>query len=464
MTLLSKDSKIITCFLGALFFLSNQLSCVDGQIEWTVDYGISDDFFGLPMKHKDDNYLNLQIRNLNKTALIESRSIIHLVSSNTDVVKVSKQISALEIENNSYEGPIILNPIFFGKAKIYVEIDYIREERKEQSLEKLEVHVYRRSFEIISSRVTQFINFLIFFVLGCILDSENMVQVLKKPIGRSCILSTETLFAMSSLVLCFSLFRDYDAKQYLYDTYFDGIVGNWIMRHFIVWTLILKGNTELTTLTSIINIVLSIGIGHIYFLTGQRIFSDFSFIDDELKDIYELYKASVWIIIFPVCVGFGVSFLTKRCIPGLTINFKYVLEIVLTPVLILIATILYLAPHIDLFIYRMFTVELLCIGFLWPFIIYCGSLYVTQRLKFEPKDRLAITIEVIIANLWLGSQVSMYIIAKNTELDYNDFGVQLYPSMFAMTLVILSGHSILIYARNGIKGKPTEPSNDQSDI
>lgn len=86
---------------------------------------------------------------------------------------------------------------------------------------------------------------------------------------------------------------------------------------------------------------------------------------------------------------------------------------------------------------------MLLIAFVWPLIIYVGTLYLTRLLKFDSKERRSIAVEVIIANLLSGKWVSAFIIWKSSNIVSD----QLYPAMFGMTFVILTGHWILIHGQ-----------------
>lgn len=184
--------KFILCFLSITIFLSTQLSCVRGQIEWKVSYGISNDhFIYLPMRVPET--LKLQITDLSETDLIESDAVIRVISNNTEVVEVSKEIYAHEIEDNTYEGSMTLDPIFLGKAEIHVEIDYVLEDKREQSRERLNICVGRRQFVLIHPYVSNALTFVVYFTLGIAVDWSKMLAILKKPFGL-CLMLLATLW------------------------------------------------------------------------------------------------------------------------------------------------------------------------------------------------------------------------------------------------------------------------------
>ncbi|XP_031627374.1 uncharacterized protein LOC116343466 [Contarinia nasturtii] len=270
-----------------------------------------------------------------------------------------------------------------------------------------------------------------------VLDSKKLLEILRKPIGPACILFVKFLFATFSVALYLFLFPASGLNQFLFILFFDGITNIVIIRYYFVWAVILKGNMELSSLTNLINIALSIGAGNILLL-----FLKYS--PPEMEVFAELCKDSFFYIFVPLCVGFGVGYLITQHISHLTNIIKFLLEVVFSPILIVVSTCVHLTDGLDLYVYRMFMAKSLLIGFIWPFLIYCASLLITRLMKFEPKDRRSITVEVIIANLLCGKWISSFIIWSSPVGDH-ELADQLYPAMFGMTFMILTAHCIWIY-------------------
>lgn len=191
--------SLVKRFLFGIFFLILiQLKTVhsDSDLEVSFQYDSYSINMGTP------KLLKVMIKNSNTSSFDTIlNSDIRVVSSNSDIVKVSDVITFDEnIDDNSWnEGTFTVFPIEPGNAKLYIEIS------KGKSLETapqiLKINVYRNQFFLYYPLFFKFMNaflMIVPFTLGVVINFGNVKNILINPLRLSVASLLNTLLPLVS--------------------------------------------------------------------------------------------------------------------------------------------------------------------------------------------------------------------------------------------------------------------------
>lgn len=143
----------------------------------------------LVMRMGETKQMKLILKDLNKTALIESSAEIRVISD-AFVLWVDKLIPVSDIENDQWHGTIQLDALFLGAAHVFVEIDWktphksAAVERSSTSIlvqiirKKPPIWMYTEYYDIYETTlyiVTR-------FMLGLVLKWGEVTAIIQKPL------------------------------------------------------------------------------------------------------------------------------------------------------------------------------------------------------------------------------------------------------------------------------------------
>lgn len=155
----------------------------ENEVDWTVEF----DQIHIIYMGRSKNF-NFTINNLNKTELIESVAMVQLVSSNPEIVHVSKIVPLEELNEDSWRGTSTVQSISLGSANISVQIT--RHSEIVVSLEKMTIIVDRKPIFNPTSRYYLHINRIfdisLSFIFGTALNVKNLKNVIQNPFGAVC--------------------------------------------------------------------------------------------------------------------------------------------------------------------------------------------------------------------------------------------------------------------------------------
>lgn len=158
----------------------NFFAYAENEVHWTVEF----DQIHIIYMGRLKNF-NFTINNLNKTELIESVATIKLVSSNPEIVHVSKIVPLDEINEDSWRGTSTVQPVSLGSANISVQIT--RHSEIEVSSEKMTIIVDRKPIFDPASRyflhVNRIFDISLSFIFGTALNVKNLKNMIKTPFG-----------------------------------------------------------------------------------------------------------------------------------------------------------------------------------------------------------------------------------------------------------------------------------------
>lgn len=185
-------STTLVYFLGFLLLVQNQLSHASNEVKWEVHWEYEpkcektkDEQLNvdcMKMNMDDSNTVNLTISNLNTTDLIKS---IRVVSSDSDLLKATKEIPVGEITNGAWTGSFKAQSNFIGKTDIYVEVIRTNDDTKSEQSSKLLVVIIREKRFIDHAFIVSVISLasMLYINFGAALDLRKVKSVLRRPIG-----------------------------------------------------------------------------------------------------------------------------------------------------------------------------------------------------------------------------------------------------------------------------------------
>lgn len=183
MTYKSAVPSIIISFVGVVFLISNHLANAQSVAEWEADF--HHELHAIDLGEEVD--LNLNLKNLNTSHLIELNAVIRVVSSHPEYLQVSKIIPLDEIENGEWSGSFKAVAITLGCSNISVEIIGSNNFR-EQSSAHLEITVYRDYsliYNLIDAALLQnfdlIFKIVLFTLFGLALNLSKVKDAFRNP-------------------------------------------------------------------------------------------------------------------------------------------------------------------------------------------------------------------------------------------------------------------------------------------
>lgn len=167
-----------------MIIISNFCSNAKEQPKWGADFY---EYFVI-LRMGEQKELKLNLKNLNKSELIESSAEIRVVSDSY-VLRVDKKIPVSAIANGQWHGVIAMEAVFLGAAQVFIEIESKtkNESQVERSMNYVYVDVIRKRppvwmytdyydiYELVLYLVTR-------LLLGAVLKWHEVMAIFEKPL------------------------------------------------------------------------------------------------------------------------------------------------------------------------------------------------------------------------------------------------------------------------------------------
>ncbi|XP_055389850.1 ileal sodium/bile acid cotransporter-like [Condylostylus longicornis] len=291
----------------------------------------------------------------------------------------------IHLNGSSWEGYVLVKGVFLGKTKICVELILSNNQSEISSncqdiivIRKMRIidHVFTGSVALLVSLL--YINF------GAALDLSVLKGILKKPVGPAigCFCQF-ILMPVMSYALGYALFAT-DINMWL-GLFFTGVSPGGGASN--MWTVILKGNINLSIVMTTISNLGAFAMMPLWIFTLGKTIFDYG----DLKIPYDRIATFAVSLVVPLLIGIGI----QKFLPRIA----RVLSRLLRPIsAILIIFIIIFATVTNLYLFELFSWQIVVAGLGLPWLTYCLSWCVAKLLKQNDIDCLAIAIEAGIQN------------------------------------------------------------------
>lgn len=313
---------------------------------------------------------------------------VYFQSSPSHIVKVDPSIPILlktqHLENGTWSSSFNVTGNFLGYADVKMIMK--KDGRENSESNSLKVTVLRKKRIIDTAFLVSVIIlvFIIFINFGCAIDWSLMKNFVHRPIGPAIGFISQFLFMpLISFGLGILLFKE--SVPLRLGLFFTGIVPAGGASN--IWTFTLGGNLNLSiTMTTISNLAAFVMIPFWSFSLGKVIFDSGS-----MEVPYPEIARSAVVLTVPLAIGTLLQF----WLPKVS---KFMVKILKPFSVLLIAFIIIFATITNLYIFRLFTWEIIAAGLGLPLIGYISGAVLASNCRQPPADVLAISIETGIQN------------------------------------------------------------------
>lgn len=181
-----KGVSMIIVYFSVIFL--TQITDAKNEINWEVKFG----FTKAIMKIGEQTDFDLTINTVNKLDLIASNATIRLISSDANIVKVSKIIQLREFKNDTWSGKFVVTPVGLGETNIYAETD--RGNKPEISFNRMDITVLRNRIvfnidEWILPRFSFYASHILIvmfnILFGAVFDLKKLKALIQMPLQVS---------------------------------------------------------------------------------------------------------------------------------------------------------------------------------------------------------------------------------------------------------------------------------------
>lgn len=177
------SSKFISLAL-LLLIISNCCSNAKEKPTWRADFYE----YYLILEMGEQKELKLDLKNLNKSKLIESSAEIRVVSDSFELW-LNEKIPVSSIENDQWHGKILMEAVFLGAAHVFVDIEWKipNGSTVERSTNYVSVQIIRQKPAVwMYTRYYDIYETVLYLVtrllLGVVLKWREVVLILEKPL------------------------------------------------------------------------------------------------------------------------------------------------------------------------------------------------------------------------------------------------------------------------------------------
>lgn len=290
-----------------------------------------------------------------------------------------------EKHDSTWKGKIRINGNFIGRTNLVLEVkrDADTFSVTNGTVPVVITRVERVIDTIFTTSVAVFIA-LIFINFGCAMHWPTVRDVIKRPIGPAIGMVGQFLFMpLSSFGLGYVIFPNSPAMRL--GMFFTGVAPGGGASN--VWTFILGGNLNLSLAMTTISTICSFGFMPAWlFSLGQVVFHN-------AKIVVPYARIAYFVVGLVVPLGIGLSM--QKLTPKFAGFMVRILKGFSTTLLLFI---IIFAIVTNLYIFQLFTWEIVVAGMGMPWLGYCFG-YLAARLMRQPhEDALAISIETGIQN------------------------------------------------------------------
>ncbi|XP_072934755.1 ileal sodium/bile acid cotransporter-like isoform X2 [Epargyreus clarus] len=290
-----------------------------------------------------------------------------------------------DVNAQQWEGTARVDAVFLGRTPLTVQVERDAEVtgNVEGSLPVIIVRPERVIDTIFTTSVALFIS-LIFINFGCAMHWPTVKECLKKPIGPIIGLCGQFVFMpLLSFGLGFLIFPD--KPEMRLGMFFTGCAPGGGASN--IWTFILGGNLNLSLTMSAISTLAAFGFIPLWlFSLGQVVFRN--------ANIVVPYK-NISFFVVGLIVPLGIGLAMQRYTPRVSAFMVRILKGFSTTLLIFIIV---FAIVTNLYIFQLFTWQIIAAGMGLPWLGYLAGYVVARLLRQPHEDALAISIETGIQN------------------------------------------------------------------
>ncbi|KAL7306882.1 hypothetical protein TKK_0001042 [Trichogramma kaykai] len=360
---------MIFIFIGLL--LLNSASGVTIQFNETDKIIHMDEVSVIPFSISGLNNMDLS-----KANLVSNSSLWNIVQVS------SPEFDAKLLQNKVYNSSVNVTGIFLGKAKVLISFQY-GETQIESTLNVVVIRKARTIDTIFTASVAILVS-LLYVNFGCAMDWDVCKKTIKKPIGPliGCVCQF-LLMPMISYVLGLLLFPSHPEMQL--GLFFTGISPSGGASN--IWTIILGGNLNLSVTMTTLCTIAAFGLMPMWLFTlGKIIF-------DKANLIMPYDKIATFAIglIIPLTIGY----LIQKKLP----RFSVIMVRIMKPFSVcLIIFIVIFAIITNLYLFRLFSWQIILAGLGLPWLGFIFGLLVAFIFRQQNQDIRAIAIETGVQN------------------------------------------------------------------
>ncbi|KAL6448341.1 hypothetical protein ACFW04_000347 [Cataglyphis niger] len=389
-----------TCIIG-LFLLR-------GIAAWTVDI-IQD--ITVHMNHVTS--VPFSIPNYN----LSSELSLVITSQDNDIAIPSFEL--LQNENKSFNGILNVTGVFLGRTKLIFTLE---EDGVKNSQEVSRIIVVReeRTMDTIFTASVAILVSILYINFGCAMDWNICRDTLKKPIGPAIGFFCQFLIMpVLSFFIGYLLFPDRPELQI--GMFFTGISPSGGASN--IWTVLLDGNLNLSITMTTICTIAAFGMMPFWIFTlGRHIFAQ-----GQLTVPYRQIGTFVIGLVIPLVIGFVI----QRKFPRVS---KMLVRIMKPFSIILIIFIVIFAITTNLYLFKLFSWEIIIAGMGLPWLGFTFGLIVAKICKQSQADIRAIAIETGIQN----TGVAIFLLRFTLKPPADDLTTVLPVSTAIMTPIPLT--------------------------
>ncbi|XP_012282662.1 P3 protein [Orussus abietinus] len=305
-------------------------------------------------------------------------------TSNDKIVTVQVPVfNEKDVQNGFWNATFNITAVFLGYAEVSVNatVDGMVER---MSIFKVTVIRPQRPIDIIFTASVAILVSILYINFGCAMDWEICRKTLRKPIGPTIGFITQFLFMpVISYVVGYFLFPDNHEMQL--GMFFTGVSPSGGASN--IWTLLLGGNINLSITMTTICTIAAFGMMPLWIFTlGRRIFER-----AHLVVPYSRIAMFAIALVLPLAIGY---FIQKK-LPRLS---RLMVRIMKPFSAILIIFIVVFAIITNLYLFQLFSWQIIVAGMGLPWLGYIFGYLVSLVMRQPTPDTRAISIETGIQN------------------------------------------------------------------
>ncbi|XP_070154631.1 ileal sodium/bile acid cotransporter-like [Polyergus mexicanus] len=381
-----------TCIIGLLL--------LKGVAAWTVDI-VHD--ITVHMNHVTSVPFNILDHNL---------SSLVVTSQDNDIAIPSFELN----ENKSFNGILNVTGVFLGRTKLIFTLDV----KDSQEVSRIIVIREERTIDTIFTASVAILVSILYINFGCAMDWDVCRDTLKKPIGPAIGFFCQFLIMpVLSFLIGYLLFPDRPELQI--GMFFTGISPSGGASN--IWTVLLDGNLNLSITMTTICTIAAFGMMPFWIFTlGRHIFAQ-----GQLAVPYRQIGTFVIGLVIPLLIGFVI----QRKFPRVS---KILVRIMKPFSIVLIIFIVIFAITTNLYLFKLFSWEIVIAGMGLPWLGFTFGLIVAKICKQSQADIRAIAIETGIQN----TGVAIFLLRFTLKPPSDDLTTALPVSTAIMTPIPLT--------------------------
>jgi len=388
--------------------------------------------------------INLTITGLDSLNL---RNATIFLQSDVDIINVNKTIDVKDIVNGQWTGQFQIDAIFLGSGTVFVVIGQNGVvNRSEEYLPVVIIREVRFIDSLFTISVASLVSIL-YINFGAALDLKKVRGIVFKPVGPAIGIFCQFLFMpLTSYFLGLWLFPKSVEMQL--GLFFTGISPAGGASN--IWTVVLGGNLDLSIAMTTISTFASFGMIPLWtFTLGRTIF-------DRGNLVVPYSKIATFA--FGLLIPLGIGVLIQKYYPRMA---AVLVRILKTFSSLLILFIVIFAIITNLYLFELFTWEIVIGGLALPLLGYFAGWLLSIIFQQEKADRLAIAIEAGIQN----TGIAIFILRFALGQPQADLTTVIPVSVAIMTPLPLIGFYFCLKIRNCISRRrngaiPIQPKDD----